>query len=199
MVWPLSSITSQIHGHVIGADMVPSLSSTFARALRASAGVPTSMPDRRYGRGRSHTSGSSQDNTARTTDIVNIVVVLTIMFGRPEWVQQASAANSTSDTATLELIVILLDEYKHYLQFWTSQTSTVTASHVSTAGTRACLASKNSSWIIDSRATTHITGNRDLFSILSQLLLLPVEFNGWGWLASSYLPLDNVLCLRFSC
>ena len=38
-------VASQICSHVLGVDMISSLSFTFARALRVSTGVPTSVPE----------------------------------------------------------------------------------------------------------------------------------------------------------
>ena len=43
--WLRPNIAFQIYDHVLGADMIPSPSSTFAHALRVSTGVPTSVPD----------------------------------------------------------------------------------------------------------------------------------------------------------
>ena len=60
-------------------------------------------------------------------------------------------------------------DYDQFLQMRATQ-STVIASHATTSGTNALLASRNSDWIIDSGASSHMTGTQNLFTRLSQLL-----------------------------
>ena len=59
-------------------------------------------------------------------------------------------------------------EYDQFLQMQVTQ-STTTVSHITISGTHVLLASQDSDWIIDSGASSHMTGTRDLFTRLSQL------------------------------
>ena len=74
--------------------------------------------------------------------------------------ESSSTALTIDQTITISKI-----DYERFLQLH----ATDTASHASTSGTRALLASRDSSWIIDSEASSYMWGARDLFTRLSNL------------------------------
>ena len=64
------------------------------------------------------------------------------------------------------------EKYAQFLQFKETQSSTTMVSHAtaSTLGISGLLASRDSSWIIDSGTSSHMTGSPGLYSRISQLL-----------------------------
>ena len=93
-------------------------------------------------------------------------------------------------------------DYEQLLQLKVTD-SAATATRATSSSTSAFLASKNPSWIIDSGASSHMSGTRNLFTRLSQLsdIQSVVIVDGRSCLifgegvvqVSSQLSLENVL------
>ena len=95
-------------------------------------------------------------------------------FRKLDWAQVSTEVQSTPavvPTTSASPMTLSLDEYVQFLQFRESQSSTAMASHaiVSTSGISGLFTFRDSSWIIDSGASSHMTGSRDLYSRISQL------------------------------
>ena len=87
------------------------------------------------------------------------------MIGRPSTAHVTTEPTPTISTNEEKIVTISQADYDRLLQLKVTD-STTTASHSSSTGTSIA---KNPFWIIDSDASSHMSGTKDLFTHLSQL------------------------------
>ena len=95
------------------------------------------------------------------------------------------------------------DEYKEYLRLTQAAKSSFIATVAQTSNVSACLTHSSAPWIINTGASDHISGNKDIFSSLTFLSPIPTITlaNGFQTIAKGIgstcplpsLPLTSVL------
>ena len=82
------------------------------------------------------------------------------------------AAKGSSSTPLR--VILTPNEYKEYLHLIQAAKSASILSVVQTDNASACLSHSSGPWILDSEASDHLSGNKDLFSSLTIISLLPM-------------------------
>ena len=90
------------------------------------------------------------------------------IIGRPQIVHVTTESYPTTSTSEEQLVSISQADYERFLQLKVTD-SAATASHATSSGTSALLASRDTPWIIDSGASSHMLGTKTFFTRLSQL------------------------------
>ncbi|RVW88573.1 hypothetical protein CK203_032969 [Vitis vinifera] len=183
-----------VRDQILGSSSVPSLDDVFARLLRGRSG--------NRGRGqRPHCTycnklGHTRDRCYQ-------------LHGRPPrtaHVAQSSDPQSPQppSSSTSQGISLTDSEYDDYLRYQATKSASV-ASVAQTGNASACLTHTSSlgPWILDSGASDHISGNKDLFSSITTTSALPTVTlaNGSQTMAKGFgfahplpsLPLHSVL------
>ena len=71
-------------------------------------------------------------------------------------------------------VILTPNEYKEYIHLTQAAKSTSISSVAQTCNASACLSHSSGSWILDSRASYHLFGNKDIFSSLTITSPLPM-------------------------
>ena len=216
-----SELSSQVPGQVLGSDSTPNLESTFTRVLRIFTDIPTSTSDHSimtatcgcshsFGRGggQGWTDGRVRTPCEHCGHTNHRSDRCWEKFGKSHWTQistEVQGTSSTTFTVSASPVTLSQEEYAQFLQFRETQSSAAMASHAtaSTSSTSGLFASRDSSWIIDSETSSHMTGSCDLYSRLFQLPSIRSVFIADGRTcrvsgqstirATSQLTLDKVL------
>ncbi|KAG8381703.1 hypothetical protein BUALT_Bualt05G0000300 [Buddleja alternifolia] len=88
----------------------------------------------------------------------------------PEWAQRKKTATTPApalQTFKFPTVQISQAEYDRLMKFQVGQMSTPSDPHAITSGTGALLASSRHSWVLNLGASSHITGDKNLFSSFS--------------------------------
>ncbi|KAG8373563.1 hypothetical protein BUALT_Bualt11G0037500 [Buddleja alternifolia] len=139
-------ISNQIRGQIFGGDVVPSLSSTFSRALRVSTATPlpfsapltsdqSAMAVMGGRRGRALDSGKEKCAHCGRTNHPSDKCWK--KFGKPEWAQRKKTATAPApalQTSELPTVQISQAEYDQLMKFQASQMSTLSDPHALTSG-----------------------------------------------------------------
>ena len=99
-------------------------------------------------------------------------------------------------------VILMLNEYKEYIHLTQAAKSASISCIAQTGNASACLSYSSSRWILDSGASDHLSGNKDIFSSLTITSPLPMITlaNGSQTMAkgiSSAYPLPFVPLLSF--
>ena len=70
-------------------------------------------------------------------------------------------------------VILTPNEYKKYIHLTKATKSASISSVAHTGNVFACLSHSSGPWILDSKASDHLFGNKDLFSSLTITLPLP--------------------------
>ncbi|KAK4406517.1 Retrovirus-related Pol polyprotein from transposon RE1 [Sesamum angolense] len=177
-----------VRDHLLASDSVPTLSNALARVLRVATGSSDSIsssgtttessamavrgrarPSSRGRGGRSHASNTPTNSRycthcGRTNHVVD---KCWIKHGKPDW---ANTITSGGDPAALEpsphpseSVTLSREEYVQLLHPPVANSATPPTS----SSPDAFAALHGKSWMLDSGATTHLTGNRSTFSNLT--------------------------------
>nr|CAN74104.1 hypothetical protein VITISV_008952 [Vitis vinifera] len=193
---------------ILGSSSVPSLDDVFAHLLRISS--TQTLPS-------DNTSDSSVDNRGRgqrphctyCNKLGHTRDRCYQLHGRPP--RTAHVAQSSDpqlpqppSSSTSQGIFLTDNEYDDYLRYQATKSASV-ASVAQTSNASACLTHTSSlgPWILDSGASDHISGNKDLFSSIITTSVLPTVTlaNGSQTMAKGFrfahplpsLPLHSVL------
>ena len=80
----------------------------------------------------------------------------------------SACSNSVSwSSSTSQGVILMLSEYKEYLRLTQAAKSSSIASVAQTGNVPTCLTHSSAPWILDTEASDHISGNKDLFSSLT--------------------------------
>ena len=86
----------------------------------------------------------------------------------------SACSNSVSgSSSTPQGVIFTLSEYEEYLRLTQAAKSSSIASVAQTGNVSTCLTHSPAPWILDTRASDHISGNKDLFSSLTFPSALP--------------------------
>ena len=181
-----------LRDQILGSPSVPSLDDVFARLLRISSTqtLPSDSPldssvlvsHTNLRGGRSGTRGRGQrPHCSYCNKLGHTRDRCYQLHGRPPrtaHVAQSSDSNSQSpqtlSSCTSQGVPPTDSEYDAYLRYQAAKSASV-ASVAQTGNASACLTHTSSlgPWILDSGASDHISGNKDLFSSLTTTPTLP--------------------------
>ena len=181
-----------LRDQILGSPSVPSLDDVFARLLRISSTqtLPSDSPldssvlvsTTNLRGGRSGTRGRGQrPHCSYCNKLGHTRDRCYQLHGRPPrtaHVAQSSDSNSQSpqtlSSCTSQGVPPTDSEYDAYLRYQAAKSASV-ASVAQTGNASACLTHTSSlgPWILDSGASDHISGNKDLFSSLTTTPTLP--------------------------
>ncbi|KAK4397606.1 Retrovirus-related Pol polyprotein from transposon RE2 [Sesamum angolense] len=177
-----------VRDHLLASDSVPTLSNALSRVLRVATGssdsisssAPTTESSAMAVRGRARPSSRGRGGRGRASNTPtnsrycthcgrtnHVVDKCWIKHGKPDW---ANTVTSGGDTAALEpsphpseSVTLSREEYEQLLHRPVANSATPPTS----SSPDAFAALHGKSWMLDSGATTHLTGNRSTFSNLT--------------------------------
>ena len=79
----------------------------------------------------------------------------------------ACSSSVSGSSSTPQGVILTLSEYEEYLRLTQAAKSSSIASVARTGNVSTCLTQSSAPWILDTRASNHISGNKDLFSSLT--------------------------------
>ena len=85
----------------------------------------------------------------------------------------ASSSSIARSSSTLQGVILTPNEYEEYLRLTQAAKSSSIASIAQTGNVFVCFTHSSAPWIFDTRASDHISSNKDIFSSLTFLSLLP--------------------------